>query len=46
VNENENFAKSDDTDIGELIELAGKLKDSHNLLKNMVEILNQRFMRN
>ena len=46
VNESESFSTSDDADIAEMVQIAKNLKKSHNILKNMVEVLDNRFLRN
>jgi hypothetical protein len=45
VDKGQGFTQSNDTDINELIEMAKQLKHNHSLLKNMVEVLDQRFLR-
>lgn len=45
INEGDGLMQSNDADVNELIELAGKLEYNHGLLKNMVEILDQRFLK-
>ena len=46
VNESEQFNCSGDADIAEIIQIAQNLKHGHNLLKNMVEVLDNRFLKN
>lgn len=45
MDEGHGFSGTDDADIGDLIELARKLKDNHSMLRNMVEVLDRRFLR-
>lgn len=46
VNESERFIKSNDNDINELIEKAEEIESNNSILKNIVEVLDQKYLKN
>lgn len=46
VNESEKFIKSNDNDINELIEKAEEIESNNSILKNIVEVLDQKYLKN